>query len=259
MENEAGENYTTCPRQEFYINPSHLLIKPSLCSCIIHLWNLQDPFPIFYQFCLVYFLHEVHNLVFKHIESHYKWLSSQPTNRLGEITRVEVARACQYLNFPNFGHVLCVPITTFFKSQKRLYRYVQILTCCPTTFPSLNRQLLLPKKPLILQVDSNLGMVLPFLVYATTWRSDTHGKAWDQLKGTSSGSSVIQFSIASWIRYRIWAPVCTTSPSCRHLFSMWLFTFYVTTVTLWNEKNVHFHRLWQNNASALPQRIFISL
>lgn len=67
----SGQNYTPHSRQKCCVDPSYLLIKPSLCSWIIRLWNLQGPLPGFYQFSVLYYLPEVHSQGLKHTESHH--------------------------------------------------------------------------------------------------------------------------------------------------------------------------------------------
>lgn len=186
----------------------------------------------------------MHSLAFKHIESHHKWPSHQPTNWLGEIMQVEVVRPCQYLAFPNFGHTLHILIGTSFKSQKRLHLCIQIFTCSPTAFPSLNHQLLSPKKLMILQVESNISTVLPFSApqlegatdmeqYKIYWKPPTVASA--------CYGPLFQATYATTFGHQCALPI---SPADIHFLNV------TTHILRRKEKNVHFLRLWQNNASA---------
>lgn len=157
--------------------------------------------------------------------------------------QVKVVRPRQYLAFPKFRHVLHVLIATSFKSRKRLHLCIQILTCCPTAFPSLNHQLLLPKKLLIVQVDSNLSIVLPFLFCTTTWRSymEEYRINWKPLTVASVYfRSPLQATYVTTSGHQYALPISLADIHCLNV---------TTHILCWKEKNVHFPRPRQNNSS----------
>lgn len=178
MQNKTGQRYTPCPRQKSHTIPIHLLTKPWLYTCVIHLWNSQVLFPFFgFNQLSVLILLSAQGAqsrflarVLLHMD---RWSSHKITwwNHANKSSQT-----MSVFGLPKLWTYSACTNCQVFQITKEIAP-LQILTCCPTASPSLNYQVLpVPKRLLILQVVSNLGTVLLFLCFATAWKSYPHGR-----------------------------------------------------------------------------------